>query len=145
MVDEKKSGGGWGWFWLILVIAIIGVGYLYQRDGGKIFGPEGIGKDMLQKIYGLEIRYLGGNLFDYHYSLKNGTATDLYETKITLILYREDGEKTTITKYWAGWKQGEEKEFKIPRHTYEKMVLQGKAIRGSENVMLQESWTFGKK
>jgi hypothetical protein len=39
MADSNKSGNAWGWFGLIVVVALIGAGYLYQREGGKIFGP----------------------------------------------------------------------------------------------------------
>lgn len=42
MADGNNSGSGWGWFWLVVVIALVGGGYLYQREGGKVFGPGGV-------------------------------------------------------------------------------------------------------
>jgi hypothetical protein len=41
MSDGQNSGNNWG-CWLVAVIAIIGVAIIYQRDGGKVFGPGGV-------------------------------------------------------------------------------------------------------
>ena len=40
MANDNNSNDGW--FWLVLVIAVIGGGYLWQQEGGKLFGPGGI-------------------------------------------------------------------------------------------------------
>ena len=43
MSNGKTSARIWGWVGLIAVIALIGAGYLYQREGGRIFGPRDAG------------------------------------------------------------------------------------------------------
>lgn len=37
MTDNRTNV--WGWLGLILVVALIGAGFLYQREGGQLFGP----------------------------------------------------------------------------------------------------------
>ncbi|MFT3880671.1 MAG: hypothetical protein QM703_13530 [Gemmatales bacterium] len=144
MSNENKSGNGWGWFWLIFIIGIVGAGYLFQKEGGKIFGPDGLGRNSYKRVFGIELQATGGNLFEFHYKLKNGSDTELEEVNITITFFREDGAKVLITKYWTSWKTMEEKAFKVPRHSYEKVVLEGTAFRKSEKVIFDSSWTLGK-
>ena len=40
MATGSNTGPGWVWFGLIAVVALLGAGYLYQREGGRIFGPN---------------------------------------------------------------------------------------------------------
>src|SRR5437899_2898030 len=65
MADGNNSGSGWGWFWLIVVIALVGGGYLYQREGGKIFGPDGLAgksgqKEAIQQVLRADSRTTTG-------------------------------------------------------------------------------------
>jgi hypothetical protein len=36
---NSNNTSAWGWIVLIALIALLGVGFLYQREGGKLFGP----------------------------------------------------------------------------------------------------------
>jgi hypothetical protein len=40
MAADSNTGSGCGWLGLIAVVALLGIGYLYQREGGRIFGPN---------------------------------------------------------------------------------------------------------
>ena len=49
MSNGKASASIWGWVGLIAVIALIGAGYLYQREGGRIFGPRDAGDRQVRR------------------------------------------------------------------------------------------------
>jgi hypothetical protein len=49
MSNGKASASIWGWVGLIAVMALIGAGYLYQREGGRIFRPPDAGVKQVRR------------------------------------------------------------------------------------------------
>ena len=144
MAEGQNSGGGWGWFWLIVIIALVGGGYLYQREGGKVFGPDGlIGPPKPASppvLDGIKMKWDTG-AFSHDLLLTNETGSELRDVALTITFYRDDGEKAPVKKFWSKWGKGETQKVNVPAHRYQKEVFQGTALRGFEKVKIDESWT----
>lgn len=92
MANGNNSGSGWEWFWLVVVIAVIGSAYLYQREGGKIFGPDGLTTKQPQELNGFQVKWDSG-FFSHDFLVTNNKPTDLDQVDLTFTFYREDGER----------------------------------------------------
>lgn len=79
--------------------------------------------------------------FTHDFLLTNGSGSDLREAEIIITLYREDGQRVPVKKFWSSWKQNETKRVNVPSHRYQKMDVQGTAIRGLEKVRIDTYWT----
>lgn len=138
MADSKSGGNGWA---VIVVLAIIGGGFLYQREGGKVFGPGGIIGLPVPRVVGLKASFHGGFL-SYDLLLTNESAADLDQVDLTITLYREDGEKPVVKQFWSAWTKGEVKRINVPSHQYQKVVLHGTATQASEKRNIEDEWTW---
>jgi hypothetical protein len=140
---DGNSGSGWGWFWLILVIALIGGGYLYQREGGKVFGPDGVVGPKKPpeppRLTGFQSKWDTG-AFSHDLLLVNQSAGELKDVSLTIKFYREDGKTLEEKRFWAIWQQGETKRVNVPSHRYQKHEWRGTALRGFEKVTIDDIW-----
>jgi hypothetical protein len=85
---------------------------------------------------------LGKGVFSRDLSLHNESSEDLLEVHLTVTLYRDNGKKETLTKYWSSWKRGEIKMVGVNAYAYQKETLNGSALRGSEFVVIRGTWTI---
>ncbi len=75
MADGNSSGGGCGWVILIAVIALIGAGFLYQREGGRLFDPKaGPGNVLVDKTSMENVFKRDKELADWHGLNWSGTS-----------------------------------------------------------------------
>ena len=79
--------------------------------------------------------------FTHDFLVTNGSGSELREAEITITLYREDGERLSVKKFWSNWEQNETKRVNVPSHRYQKMELRGTAIRGFQKVRIDTYWT----
>ncbi len=66
--------------------------------------------------------------FSHDFLVTNDRGVDLYDVKLTFMFHREDGESPEFKRFWAEWKQGEEKKINVPATAYAKIVMNGSAL-----------------
>lgn len=150
MADGQNSGGGWGWFWLVVVIAVVGGGYLYQREGGKIFGPDGLaGKGagaVKQKrtVYSFQAERNEG-VFSHDLSYEYTGSEKLEDVDLTITIWYDRGAKPEIKRFWNAWMPNEKKTINITASdgVPQKHKLSGKARIGFDEVLIDAE--FSKK
>jgi hypothetical protein len=141
-VCRRGEGKGWSIGCLVVVILIVGGLFLYQQNGGTIYGPGGLFS--LPEVTGLTADFEPG-MFSHDLLLKNGSSSDLKEVDLTVTLYREDGEKPVVKQFWSNWSSGEVKKVNVPSHNYQKVRLTGSAIQDSERRHINIGWTWTRK
>src|SRR5208282_724613 len=135
------KGNNWGWFWLILIIGLVGGGYLYQREGGMIFGPRGVVATVLlspPRTSGLVANWNTG-VFSHDLLLTNRSSSDLTEVDLTITLYRKDGQKPVVKQFWSRWAKGETKKINVPSHQYQKVSLTGTALKNLDKNTIDDA------
>ncbi len=136
----EAKGGGVGC--LVVVILIVGGLFLYQREGGKIFGPGGvIAPPPPPRVTVLKATFDTG-LFSHDLLLTNGSARELKDVDLTITLFREDGEKPVVKQFWSKWSVGEVKKINVPSHNYQKVTLTGRAFQDPEWKKIDDGWTW---
>lgn len=147
--QDNFPEGSWKWGAGFAVVALIGIGFLYQREGGKLFGPGGLfgppapaARAVLREISAE--KYEPG-IFTSSVTLKNKTRCILVDVEIVLTLFREDGEQVPVKKFWSKWGLNELQRFDVPAGPYQKMNLKGIAKSDGTECKLETSWTFTKK
>lgn len=141
----EESNSGCGWIILIVVVALIGAGYLYQREGGRIFDDSRIAPPTVLRLQSKSTFATG--LFTHDLTVTNESGRDLQEVNLTLTLFREDRENVTVKRYWPEWKQGEAKIINVPAYSYPKVTMEGTAMSSLERVVLQDvgTWAWNKE
>lgn len=146
--QDSFPEGSWKWGAGFAIVALIGIGFLYQREGGKVFGPGGLfGPARVEPatLDGFSIEKYEPGLFGTSLTLKNGTRSILTDVNVVLTLFREDGEQVPVKKFWSKWGLNELQKFDIPTAPYQKMVLKGVAKNDGTECKLESTWTFRKK
>jgi hypothetical protein len=227
MATDGNPGGGRGWIVTAAVVGVLGAAFLYQRDGGKIFGPGGVAEATAPWVPGkphpakpnvvagrvpndwqpapgyawadpgnadLRVKWVPGSLdpgrpnivaaevankwrpadgyqwltwplvegdlrvvplpelkgitsgwdagtFTHDVTFTNGSGADLTDVAVTVTLYRDDGERVPVTKFWARWAKGEVVKVNVRAHPYQKRTMTGSAFRGDEKLRVDLLWT----
>ena len=68
---------------MVIAVILVGAGFLYQREGGKIFGPNGALAPADPVVTGFDIKWDSG-MFSHDLLLTNRSAGDLEEVIPTL-------------------------------------------------------------
>ncbi|MBY0442132.1 MAG: hypothetical protein K2Q25_08375 [Mycobacteriaceae bacterium] len=141
---RKGEGNGGGIGCLVVVVLVIGGLFLYQREGGKVFGPGGVIAPPKEPdpplVAGLQSAWDTGT-FSHDLVLTNNGAVDLAEVDVSITLFREDGEKVALKRFWSTWTKGEAKRVNVPAHRYQKEIVQGTAKRGGQKLRIDDTWT----
>ena len=59
--------------------------------------------------------------------VSNECPDDLHDISLQVTLYREDGEKPIVNRFWSEWRAAEVKKINVPSHHYQRVVLTGTA------------------
>lgn len=142
---RKGESNGWGMASLAVVVLVIGGLFLYQREGGKLFGPEGLAKKVLPAdptVKGITAEFDTG-LLSHDLLLKNEySGGDLSDVEVVVTLFREDGQKPQINQFWGTWKRDEIKRISMTAHPYQKVQLKGTAKKAGEAVRIETEWSW---
>lgn len=79
-------------------------------------------------------------VFNHDLLLTNGSSNELSEVEVTITLFREDGERVPVKKFWSRWSENEIKKINVSAHGYQKVEIQGTALSGSTRVRIESSW-----
>jgi hypothetical protein len=147
--QDSLPEDSWKWGAGFAVVALIGIGFLYQREGGKLFGPGGIFGPPAPAapaiLDGISSERYEPGLFSSSLTFKNQTRHILTDVEFVLTLFRENGEQVPVKKFWSKWGLNELQKFDVPAGPYQKMVLKGTAKSDGTEFELDSTWTFGKK
>src|SRR5437762_1327942 len=136
MADGQKQGLGCG----VVVLALLGLGWLYQREGGKVFElpnklqPPPAPLVLEGKEIGVRVK---PGVFNHGIVLSNNTDHILTEATLTVTVVKKKGDQTERKGYWERWIPGEEKTIQVPAsgtrlHGFS-VVVSGKATTKAED------------
>lgn len=120
----------WGW---VAIGIIVGGLYFYNKSSDSINPKE------LSPIKEFAAGWDTG-FFTHDFLITNQSGSDLSKAEVTVTLYRDDGKQIQVRQFWAIWKQNETKKLNVESNNYQKMELQGSAIRGVQKVRIDKLW-----
>ncbi len=106
---------GCGGMLALLVFALLGAGYLYQREGGKLFNAVDAMVEpppLLLEGKAIQVKVDVG-LMTHDIIVVNHSENVLTEATVTILMVKKDGTQLETKAHWEKWAPGEEKRINV--------------------------------
>ena len=144
--QTPKSNGGW--IFLGIVALAIGVGYLFQHEGGKIFGPRGVVERWTNSTKELSNfnAALDTGVFSHDLIITN-ESDDLRDVEVSITLHKPDGTTGVVQQSFARWPKSGKQKVNVVALKYSSMDMEGTARIDPDDkpakIKVHWSWNWG--